>query len=279
MKKLTTISLLIIVSATLCLAQTSDEKAILNFIADYDKSYMNMDISFLENNLADDYIISSDIASSKNRAQTIEEARKEKANPTGKMTAFKSVNDSLRVMGNVAVASGAWTWSGVPLGNLQGEPHTDTGRYTMVLEKRGGKWMIVAEHYSEAPHDKKVLEAQVLKMGQEYGRMIQRGDAAAIEKILTDNYVYTDEKGKVMNKTEDLATYKDRKSKIESAETTDQKVRVIGNNAAIETGTFRVKGTDKDGKPFEETDRYTTTWMWRDLRWQIADHTTTAAKQ
>jgi len=83
-----------------------------------------------------------------------------------------------------------------------------------------------------------------------------------------------------MNKTEDLATYKDRKSKIESAETTDQKVRVIGNNSAIETGTFRVKGTDKDGKLFEETDRYTTTWVWRDLRWQIAaDHTTTAAKQ
>ena len=82
-----------------------------------------------------------------------------------------------------------------------------------------------------------------------------------------------------MNKTEDLATYKDRKSKIESAETTDQKVRVIGNNAAIETGTFRVKGTDKDGKPFDETERYTTTWVWRGGRWQIvADHTSEIKK-
>jgi len=41
MKKLTTIWLLIIVSATMALAQTSDEKEVLKFIADYDQAYLN----------------------------------------------------------------------------------------------------------------------------------------------------------------------------------------------------------------------------------------------
>lgn len=134
--------------------------------------------------------------------------------------------------------------------------------------------MIVAEHQSEQSHDKKLMEAQVLKMGLEYNKAIQRGDATEIEKFLADEYIYTNEKGEVKNKTEDLATYKNRKSKIESAETTDQKVRVLGNNTAIETGTFHVKGTDAGGQSFDETERYTTVWVWRDLRWQIAsDHT------
>ncbi len=182
-------------------------------------------------------------------------------------------------MGNVAVASGTWTWSGVPLGNLQGEPHTDTGRYTMVLEKRGGKWMIVAEHYSEAPHDKKVLEAQVLKMGQEYVRLIKNKDVVAIEKMLADEYQYTDKDGKIKNKAEDLASYQENRGKLEMFEIADQKANVLGNNSAVETGIVRFKGIDKDGKPFEGSERYTTTWVWRNGRWQIAaDHTSEIKK-
>ena len=279
MKKLTTIWLLIIVSATSAWAQSKDEKEILKVIADYDQAFINQDIGFLENNLADDYIISGDDGTSKNRMQTIEEARKEKTTPTGKTVSFKSVSDGVRVVGNIAVATGDWMWSGTSIGNPQGEPHNDKGRYTMVLEKRSGKWKVIAEHFSEAAHDKKMMEAQVLKMGQEYGKIILRGDAAEVERILADEYTYTNEKGEVKNKAEDVAGYKDRKSKLESAETTDQKVRLIGNNVAIETGTFRVKGTDKDGKPFDETERYTTTWVWRGLRWQIAaDHTSEIKK-
>ncbi len=278
MKKIIIIAALIIASTVAAFAQTSDEKEVLKFIADYDQAYINQDVGFLEKNLADDYIVSNDRGSSRNRTQSIEEAKKGKAAPTEKLVSFKSVNDSLRVAGNVAVASGTWSWSGFPVSNQQGEPHTDKGRYTLVLEKRNGNWMLVAEHYSEAPHDKKVLEAQVLKMGQEYGKMIQRGDAAEIERVLADEYLYTNEEGKVKNKAEDLAGYKTGKTKMEMTETTDQKVRVVGNNVVIETGTFRAKGTN-DGKAFDETERYTTVWVWRDLRWQIAsDHTSTIKK-
>ena len=136
--------------------------------------------------------------------------------------------------------------------------------------------MLVSEHYSEVPHDKKTMGAQVLKMGLAYNQMIVRGDASEIEKILTDDYLYTTSSGKIANKAETLAEIKSRKSKIKSIETTDQKARSVGNNAVVETASIRIKDTNADGKLFEETERYTTVWVWRNLRWQIvSDHTST----
>jgi ketosteroid isomerase-like protein len=280
MKKLFFSAALIIISAVAGFAQTTDdEKAILKFIADYDQSYVNQDIAFTEANLPDDYTIANPYGEFKNKAQAIEEFRKDKTNPTVKTLSFKSTNENLRINGNTAIASGTWAWSGVPVSDLQAAPHTDTGRYQLVFEKRGGRWVLVSEMFSEAPHDKKTMEAQVLKMGQLYGEMIKRGSADEIGKILADEYFFTDENGKFLSRAEDLATYKNRKSKIETVETTDQKVRIVGSSTAVETGIFRVKGTNETGKPFDETYRYTTVWAWRDLRWQIvSDHTSTVKK-
>lgn len=273
--------MLIIISAISAFAQSKTEQEILKFIADYDQAYVNEDISFPERVWADDYVISTETAEKQNRTGALEEARKEKANTNRKykLLSFKSTNDTMHISGNTAIVSGTWTSSVVSTDNLKAEPHIDNGRYTMALEKRDGKWMVIAEHFSEAPHDKKMMEAAVLKMGQQYGEMIKRGDAAEIEKILDNDYLYTDEDGKVKNKAEDLATYKDPKTKIELAETTDQKVRVVGNNVAIETGTFRLKGIGKDGKAFDSNYRYTTTWIARNGQWKIiSDHTSEIKK-
>lgn len=278
MKKLTLIAALFIISAMAAFAQTTDEAEVRKFIADYDQAYLNQDISFLEKNLAPEYSISSE-GTIRNLAQVLEEARKEKAAPTEKVIAFKSTVENVQVIGNVALAAGSWSWTGASPLIENAEPHTDTGRFSTMLEKRSGRWLVVYEHFSEGRHDKKLMEAQVLKMGLAYNEMIRRGDPAEIEKLLADDYLYTDEDGKVLTKEQDLATYKKRQSKIESIETTDQKVRIIGNSAAVETATFHVKGTEKDGKPFDQTYRYTTTWVFRNLRWQIvADHTSEIKK-
>lgn len=275
MKKLFILALLTIVSTYSAFAQNNkDEQEVLKFNAEYEQAQINRDVAFFERALADNYTFSGPDGGTENKIQALEWLRKEKEKPTSKLISLKSEDVKAKVTGNTAILTGTWVGTTTPIADDKAEPHTDKGRYTAVLEKRDGRWMVVAEHVSEAQHDRKLMEQQVLKMGKEYGEMIRRGDAAAIEKILADEFLYTDEKGKVLNKMEDLATYKDRKSKLELAETTDQKVRVIGNNAAIETGTFRVKGTDKDGKPFDDTERYTATWVWRGGRWQIAsDHT------
>ncbi len=117
------------------------------------------------------------------------------------------------------------------------------------------------------------MEQQVLKAGQGYGDLMKRKNRAGLERLLADEYMFTDEAGKTRNKAEDVAQMTSSDLVIESNEISDQKVRVIGNNAAVETGMFKVKGTHK-GKSFDKAGRYTTTWVWRGGRWQVAaDHT------
>lgn len=278
MKKLITIVTLIIVSAISAFAQSSDEKEVLKFIADYDQAYNNLDIEFLEKNTVEEYTFSYN-GNIKTRAQTIEGAKKEKANPTEKMISFKTVSDSVRVVGNLAVVSGTWTWIGASLSNPNGEPHIDKGRYTLILEKRDGRWLIISEHQSEQSHDKKLMETEVLKMGLEAANIYKNRNYGAMERIVADDAVFINTMGKTKTKAEVLAELKNNRAKIESVEITDQKVRVLGNGGAIETGLVRYKGTGSDGKSFDEIERYTTVWVWRNLCWQIvSDHTSEVKK-
>ncbi len=105
MKKLTTIILLIIVSAVMGFAQTSDEKELLKFIADYDRAYINKDVSFAERNWVENYTISTETGEKGTRAESLDFLRKDKAdpNPKYKLLSFKSVNDSIYVSGKIAV--------------------------------------------------------------------------------------------------------------------------------------------------------------------------------
>ena len=130
------------------------------------------------------------------------------------------------------------------------------------------------------------MEQQVLKAGRNYNELMKRlksgrgfneleksGDIAALNRLLADEYTYTSRDGEISNKAEDLESYKTSQIRLESAELIEQKVRVISNYTAVENGKIRYIGANA-GKPFDITKRYTTTWVWRDFRWQIvADHT------
>lgn len=272
MKKLITTALWTIALTLATFAQSKEERDVLKFIADYDQAYVNQDVSFAERVWADGYVFSAPDGSSQNRAKALQEAREDKANPKYKLLSFKSVNDSLSIRGNTAIASGTWTSSTVPTNDLKAEPHMDHGRYTMVLERRNGSWMVLAEHNSEAPHDKKIMEATVLKASEEYNQIMMRKDRAAYERLFADEFISTFDNGKIRNKAEEIDHMTSPELKIETTTTSDQKVRIIGNNAALETGTYTTTGTSK-GTPFTEKGRYTTTWVSRNGQWQIAaDH-------
>jgi len=92
-----------------------------------------------------------------------------------------------------------------------------------------------------------------------------------VAPLLADSIVSTGSDGKVENKTQMLADAKGRK--YTSAEYDDVQVMVYGNTA-IATGGFKGKGTDPSGKPFDDHDRWTDTWMkMPDGKWQcIATH-------
>ncbi len=273
MKQLITIAILITVSAFTGIAQAVDQE-ILKIHAGLDQAYIKKDMAVFEGVMAPDYVYSDPQGKFFDRAASIDQLKTEWANTTYKMLSSGTKNPKVKVMGNTALITADWTYSSQAL--VPGaEPHNDRGRYTGVYEKRDGKWLLIAEHFSEAPHDRKLMEQQVMKAGLEYAQIIKNRDVAGIERVLADEYMFTNESGKVKNRTEDIAEYKKGETKFEIADITDQKVRVIGNGAAVETGTFRIKGTNQ-GKAFDSTERYTTVWVWRGGRWQVvSDHVST----
>ncbi len=107
MKKLITIALLTIVSTFAAFAQNSkDEQEILKIHMGLDQAYLKGDIAAFERILADDYIYSNPYGKMYNRAQNLEEMRKEIAKPTFKALTSTSDDLKVRVSGNMALVTG-----------------------------------------------------------------------------------------------------------------------------------------------------------------------------
>jgi uncharacterized protein (TIGR02246 family) len=275
MKKRYLIFCVLILAISVLAQNKTGEMEVLEFVEKYQNAHVARDTAFIESVLTEDYSYTNPQGASETRAAYLDYITKEKAKPSYAINAFKNDRLLVRVFGDTAVVTSDWTFSTTSVNAHQGDqPHQDKGRYTGILVKQNGRWMMLHEHDSEQPHDKAVMEKQVAALGRAYTAMIQRNDAAAIAKILADDYLVTDESGNVLTKEQDLATYKDRAKsiKIEEVEYKDQKVRMITGSVATEHSTIRFIGT-KNGKPFDITERITTTWQFRDGRWVIAaDH-------
>jgi len=261
-------------------AQSKDEQEIMKFIADYDAAYIAKDVSFPERVWAKDYLISTESGTKSGREESLEWAKKEKAdpNPKWKMVSYKSAKDWMHISGNSAIVAGSYSSAIVPTDDPTATPHQDNGRYTMVLEKQNGTWMVVAEHFTEANHDKKLMETELIKASDAYTTAMKNKDRKMLERLIDADYIYTDEDGTTRDKATDINRMVRSELKVDSTEVTSRKVRTLGNNAAVETGTYTVKGSN-NGKPFEETGRFTTTWIARNGQWQIAADTTVTVKK
>lgn len=271
MKKVTAIAILILTAVFVAIAQTgADEQEILKIHKSLDEAFLKKDVTAFERVFAEDYSMSSTTGKMMSRAEVLEDLRKEMANTDFKMLSAATDNLKVRVLGNMAFVTGNWSTASVLTKDLNAEPHTDTGRYTGIYEKRGGKWVLVAEHWSETPHDRKLMEQQVLKMGQEYIKMIVKRDAA-IKQILATEYIFINERGEVKNKR----MFSGSAGIFTRFNHFDQKATVIGNNTVVETGIYNIRHEYKAMKS-DYLWRYTKTWMWRDGRWQIFfDHVST----
>lgn len=256
-------------------AQTTAEKEVSELMDRVRVAIKNNDVAALDAALAPDYSWSSPQGTVETRAEFLDYYRKHKAKPTYKILESELNNAQTRVFGDIAIVTGSFRMvSEFNTAHPNDPPHVDEGRYTGVVQKRDGRWHVLAEHDSEKPHDKATMEKLVAALGRSYTGMIKRNDADSIAKVLADDYIVTDEEGKRLTKAEDLATYKDRAAtlKIETVEYKDQMVRMLTGSVAVDHSTIRFTGTSS-GKPFDITERITTTWQFRDGRWLIvADH-------
>jgi ketosteroid isomerase-like protein len=83
----------------------------------------------------------------------------------------------------------------------------------------------------------------------------KRGDIAAMNSLLANEFIITVEDGHTFSKAGYIAQLGGGTTLVELSEMSDLKVRVHGN-AAVVTGAYHEKGTIK-GKPYEYHDRFT----------------------
>jgi ketosteroid isomerase-like protein len=118
------------------------------------------------------------------------------------------------------------------------------------------------------PGKKMSVEAAIKDNENKWEAAIASHDISFIQSVVADDFmgVYTD--GKVQNKSALIAQSKKDKDTYKSAKLEKLSVHTYGPNVAVVVGTAREKGTDKDGKAFDRTFRYTDTWVDRNGEWQ-----------
>ena len=94
-----------------------------------------------------------------------------------------------------------------------------------------------------------------------------RNDLDTLASLLADDLVYVHSSTKEDGKTAYIDALRTGKTKYESSEPTDVKVRVYGNTAIV-NGTAKLSVTT-DGKTNSFSLRYTDVWVMRDNKWQM----------
>ena len=102
-------------------------------------------------------------------------------------------------------------------------------------------------------------------------------DSKALDGLVADTFISTDNDGTLMTKTQFLADNEDPSYAPSLMANTDEKVFVYGNTAVV-AGIYHAKGLYR-GKPFDHYGRFTDTWIYLKDKWVcVASHTSPLKK-
>jgi uncharacterized protein DUF4440 len=104
-----------------------------------------------------------------------------------------------------------------------------------------------------------------------------RHDSKALDGLVADTFISTDNDGKLMTKAQFLTDNSDPSYAPSVMTNTDEKIFVYGN-AAVVAGIYHAKGLNK-GRPFDHYGRFTDTWIYLNSKWVcVASHTSPLKK-
>jgi ketosteroid isomerase-like protein len=113
--------------------------------------------------------------------------------------------------------------------------------------------------------------SKVIAMENAWNQAEIHNDAKAVELLLADDFVMTVAEGNLYNKSQILASVRDKSYHPDLLQSSDMVVHAHGTTAIV-TGAYHEKGVDK-GKPWERRGRFTDTWIFMGGRWQcVASH-------
>ena len=115
-------------------------------------------------------------------------------------------------------------------------------------------------------------EQEVLKTLDEVLRAMVEYDMPAIERLYTDNYVFSAPTGGSISRTQLIEVFKSMKASGTSYlawEPSEMKISLYGD-AAVTNCRFEIKTRNSKGEIYTATHRYTCTWVKQQGRWRQA---------
>ena len=118
------------------------------------------------------------------------------------------------------------------------------------------------------------VEQQLKQMEDDWQKATRTKDAALLKRIIAEDWVATDDKGKILNREQYISqtiasgssVSSSNPDAIEFTENFDMQVRVYGDTAVV-TGGSKEKGT-RSGTAYTDTYRWTDVFVKRGGRWQ-----------
>jgi len=118
--------------------------------------------------------------------------------------------------------------------------------------------------------DSAAIQADIKKLVSDYAASTASNDAAAYDKVTTDNFMFVGNDGAVQTKAERVSAMKSGQTKYEKLTYDDVNVRVNPEgNGAVVIATATVKGLNS-GKPIDSTVRVTQVWSKMKDGWKLA---------
>ena len=116
--------------------------------------------------------------------------------------------------------------------------------------------------------DSAIVRSQLLEIEREIARANRECDYRYFDRIEADEFIFTDARGGVTTKKEDLAGEKDCR-KNETTQTFDEVILQPHGSWAVLSARTTMSFVDREGHSGTRQTRFTDVFIWRDGRWQL----------
>lgn len=111
--------------------------------------------------------------------------------------------------------------------------------------------------------------ATIYALDDAYQAAVKRNDAAAMDRILTDDFVLVTGRGKIFGKADLLTEARQAKTTYEHQEDSQKTVRLVGKDTAVVTALLWVKGAT-GGETFDYTLWFSDIYVRTPTGWRYA---------
>jgi Domain of unknown function (DUF4440) len=140
-------------------------------------------------------------------------------------------------------------------------------------------WLAVFPAYAQNPSAQAAgSESMLIALENTWNQAQLHHDSKALDALIADTFISTDDDGIVMTKSQFLADNKDISYAPTLMANSDERAQLYGD-AAVVAGIYHARGQYK-GKPFDHYGRFTDMWVFLNGQWVcVASHTSALKKK